>query len=299
MASIGKNPMQLGVCPQHDLVWESLTGPEHLRFYGRVKGLSRTTLTNAVDTILHDVGLGDKDTRRKAVSKYSGGMKRRLSVACALIGAPQAIILDEPTTGLDPESKQKVWDVIKAYRQHAAVLLTSHSMQEAEALSDVVGILVDGQLRAVGSSADLKDRFSSGYKLSITVIDESRSNEADDFVHHVGGANTTRLLNRVAYVANYEIDRSMFLPQIYAEMHDGATAAGILHWELTHCSLEEVFLRVVRDGAVTTPSDTHTGSTSSTSALTSSSSSSSLSSSSLSSSMTGSSALASLSAPSS
>lgn len=139
----------MGACPQHDLLWQGLSGREHLLFYGRIKNLSGITLHRAVDDGLRSVNLfsvGDD-----LVSTYSGGMKRRLSVAIALMGDPLVVYLDEPSTGLDPSSRRLLWDVIKKARLDKAVVLTTHSMEEAEALCDRLGIFVGGRLRCVGN----------------------------------------------------------------------------------------------------------------------------------------------------
>jgi len=102
---------QLGVCPQENVLWDDLTGPEHLAFYGRIKGLFGEELEHQIVYWLNEVNLL-KD-KNKTSSQYSGGMKRRLCIAMALIGDPGVVLLDEPTTGLDPSSKRALWDVLR------------------------------------------------------------------------------------------------------------------------------------------------------------------------------------------
>jgi ABC-type multidrug transport system ATPase subunit len=113
----------MGVCPQHDLLWGSLTGVEHLLFYGRLRGLSGDELQLEVRKGLADVSL--TFAAKKASKTYSGGMKRRLSVACCLIGKPKIVYLDEPSTGLDPASRRKLWDVIRRASKVLPILLSS------------------------------------------------------------------------------------------------------------------------------------------------------------------------------
>ncbi|CAI5466132.1 unnamed protein product [Closterium sp. Yama58-4] len=126
----------MGVCPQHDLLWEQLTGREHLYFYGRLKNLHGQALQQAVLDSLKSVNLLAGGAADKKAGKYSGGMKRRLSVAISLIGKPPVVYMDEPSTGLDPASRYNLWAVVKEAKKDSAIVLTTHSMEEAEALCD-------------------------------------------------------------------------------------------------------------------------------------------------------------------
>jgi ABC-type Na+ transport system ATPase subunit NatA len=115
----------MGVCPQHDLLWETLTGREHLLFYGRLKNLKGAELLKATDDSLKSVNLFRGGVGDKQVGKYSGGMKRRLSVAISLIGDPKVVFMDEPSTGLDPASRNNLWSVVKEAKKNRAIILTS------------------------------------------------------------------------------------------------------------------------------------------------------------------------------
>ncbi|KAA6409517.1 MAG: ABC transporter A family member 7, partial [Trebouxia sp. A1-2] len=159
----------MGVCPQHDLLWETLTGREHLLFYGRLKNLKGLQLQDAVMAALRSVNLLNGGVGNKQVQTYSGGMKRRLSVAISLMGNPAVVYLDEPSTvrntlspGLDPASRRNLWDVVKAAKRNRGIILTTHSMQEAEVLCDRLGIFVDGQLVCIGNPKELTARYG-GY----------------------------------------------------------------------------------------------------------------------------------------
>ncbi|XP_020244147.1 ABC transporter A family member 7-like isoform X2 [Asparagus officinalis] len=141
----------MGVCPQHDLLWERLTGREHLMFYGRLKNLKGVALMQAVDESLKNVNLYYGGVGDKQAGQYSGGMKRRLSVAISLIGDPKVVYMDEPSTGLDPASRKNLWDVVKKAKTDRAIILTTHSMEEAEVLCDRLGILVGGNVQCIGN----------------------------------------------------------------------------------------------------------------------------------------------------
>ncbi|KAI8606813.1 P-loop containing nucleoside triphosphate hydrolase protein, partial [Chytriomyces sp. MP71] len=146
---------QIGVCPQFDILWEDLTIEEHLYFYARLKGVGRGNEAEAVERSLEQVSL---TSLRKRLSKnLSGGEKRRLSIAIALVGDPAVVFLDEPTTGLDPEVRRLIWNIIQGARENKTIILTTHSMEEAEALCQRIGIMAKGSLRCVAQPLRLKE----------------------------------------------------------------------------------------------------------------------------------------------
>ncbi|XP_064976018.1 ABC transporter A family member 8-like, partial [Musa acuminata AAA Group] len=149
---------KIGICPQKDLLWDSLSGREHLMFYGRLRNLKGLELQQAVDNSLRSLDLYEGNVGDHLAGTYSGGMKRRLSVAISLIGDTQVVLLDEPTTGLDPDSRNYLWHAIKLAKRDRAIILTTHLMDEAEFLCDRLAIIVNGRLRCVGSSSEVIDK---------------------------------------------------------------------------------------------------------------------------------------------
>ncbi|KAG1668128.1 hypothetical protein FOA52_003915 [Chlamydomonas sp. UWO 241] len=145
-----------GICPQHDTLWGPLSAREHLLCYARIKGLMKggedetDDLATAVEAALVAVQLAGA-VADAPCSTYSGGMRRRLSFALALVASPAVLYLDEPSTGLDPASRRMLWQAVQSARARCAIVLTTHSMEEAERLSDRVGMFVGGRLRCVGS----------------------------------------------------------------------------------------------------------------------------------------------------
>lgn len=126
IGNIGEVRKHIGVCPQFDILWGELTAEEHLKLFGRLKGIPKNFLDSKVNQVLRFVSLLSEKKNR--VSSFSGGMKRRLSLAVAAIGDPKIIFLDEPTTGLDPKVRQQVWTLIEKLKKHKSVILTTHSM---------------------------------------------------------------------------------------------------------------------------------------------------------------------------
>merc|ERR1712137_195048 len=158
----------IGYCPQFDALLDSLTAEEHLRLYGRLKGLSSTELHSAVKMNIRDMDLLAYVGTR--AGQMSGGNKRKLSVAMATIGEPPMAFLDEPSAGMDPMARRGMWTVIQDIaerRKKSVVILTTHSMEEAEGLCSRIAIQVDGKFRCLGSSQQIKARYGQGLELNV------------------------------------------------------------------------------------------------------------------------------------
>jgi ABC-2 type transport system ATP-binding protein len=150
----------IGVSPQETAVYSHLTGKENVQFFGALCSVPKASLKARVDYVMEKVGLID-DAGRK-VGKYSGGMKRRASIAMALVTDPKVVLLDEPTVGMDPQSRRAVWDFILELRDKGkTIVLTTHYMEEAEELCDRVGIVDHGKLIALGPPADLLTKYGA------------------------------------------------------------------------------------------------------------------------------------------
>ncbi|KAG5032123.1 hypothetical protein JHK82_015710 [Glycine max] len=234
----------MGVCPQHDLLWESLTGREHLLFYGRLKNLKGSALTQAVEESLKSVNLFNGGVADKQAGKYSGGMKRRLSVAISLIGDPKVVYMDEPSTGLDPASRNNLWNVVKRAKQDRAIILTTHSMEEAEVLCDRLGIFVDGGLQCIGNPKELKARYGGTYVFTMTT---SMDHEKDvenlvrqlspnaNKIYHISGTQKFELPKDEVKIAN-----------VFQAVETAKRSFTVSAWGLADTTLEDVFIKVAR-----------------------------------------------------
>lgn len=147
---------KIGIATQEIALYPSLTCEEHLRFFGKLYGLRRVALRHQVEWAIELTGL---DAYRHArVETLSGGWRRRLNLAVALVHSPEVLLLDEPSAGLDVDARQAVWRLIEALRaEGAAVLLTTHLLDEAEALCDRIGIMTDGRIAASGTLSQLRE----------------------------------------------------------------------------------------------------------------------------------------------
>lgn len=186
-------------------------------------------------------------------------MKRRLSIAISLVGNPAIVMLDEPyvllqlvtnnysTTGLDPTSKRHLWDVILEAKKNRSIILTTHSMEEADALCDRIGIMHQGQMRCLGSALRLKNKFGGGFRVSINYSKENRDT-AQQFIQNE--LPHAVLINEFAGTATYEISAlNIKISQFFKTMENAKAKGnqGWENWSLSQCSLEDVFLRLVGD----------------------------------------------------
>ncbi|XP_031431127.1 retinal-specific phospholipid-transporting ATPase ABCA4 [Clupea harengus] len=155
----------MGTCPQYNILFNHLTVEEHIFFYARMKGRSNAEAQQEVESMLEDLGLPHK--RHEQAQNLSGGMQRKLSVAMAFVGGSKVVILDEPTSGVDPYSRRSIWDLLVKYRSGRTVILSTHHMDEADLLSDRVAIISKGKLYCSGSPLFLKNCFGVGFYLTL------------------------------------------------------------------------------------------------------------------------------------
>eukprot|EP00798_Chlamydomonas_sp_ICE-L_P031757 gene31757-6955_t len=156
----------LGTCPQFDILWPGLTVQEHLGLYASIKGMEGDEAKAAVLAAAREVQI--QDLLDSLASQLSGGQRRKLSVAIAFMGQPSVVFLDEPTSGMDPYSRRFTWDVILRNRRNSVLVLTTHSMEEADVLADRIVIMVDGRVAASSVSLDVDGRVAaSGWSLEL------------------------------------------------------------------------------------------------------------------------------------
>ncbi len=178
--SVTKSPMDvrnaIGVVPQDLALYEDLTAKENLIFWGQMYGLSGKPLTSRVDEVLEQIGLTDKAKDR--VKTYSGGMKRRVNIGVGLLHQPKLLFMDEPTVGIDPQSRRAILDTVKDLNKKGmTVLYTTHYMEEAEELSNRVGIIDHGELIAIGTQKELTKQIGETETL-VLHIGENEDPEA-------------------------------------------------------------------------------------------------------------------------
>jgi len=236
----------MGVCPQFDTLHDILTAKETILFYSRLKGCDKATELEDAMNRLKSVGL--EDSAESLVEELSGGMKRRLSVAVSLVGDPQVIFLDEPTTGLDPESRRQLWDVLLKVKEGKCIILTTHSMEEADVLCTRIGIISRGALKCIGTNARLKSKFGAGYTFKIN-FEPKNEEQATAFMKKV--LPQGHLEESFPGNFTYRVDANDFVMSKTLQMVlENKDAFGIRDWGITQTTLEDVFLNIVKNDEV-------------------------------------------------
>jgi len=246
--SVRRDPMGvksvLGVVPQDIALYEDLSARENLTFWGKMYGMRGAPLKQRVDEVLDIIGLTDRAKGR--VGKFSGGMKRRVNIGVALLHKPQVIFMDEPTVGIDPQSRRNILDSVVALKnQGMTVLYTTHYMEEAQELSDHIAIMDHGQLIAMGTHEELVKIVGEMDRITLTINAESgRVSEAWRAVRGVQRIDAQD--GTIGLLVN---DSNQVLPRLF----DAASASGvrITSVDIQEPNLEAVFLhltgRALRD----------------------------------------------------
>lgn len=266
MDKIRKN---IGMCPQHNVLFNRLTVEEHLWFYACLRGgkVSDEEINSEIDQMINDLGLPHK---RKALSTdLSGGMQRKLSIAVSFIGGSKVVILDEPTSGVDPFSRRSIWELLLKYKTNRTVILTTHYMDEADLLGDRIAIIANGKVQCCGSSVYLKNRYGSGYHLTIEVLTNSKKlppTTQFDQNGDITGVYDPTVLGLTAYIQKI-VNNAIFVEYIGSEasyilpdrgdtdslmslcdhLEKDKGSLGILSYGISDTSLEEIFLRIAEN----------------------------------------------------
>ncbi|XP_056600911.1 ATP-binding cassette sub-family A member 2 isoform X1 [Triplophysa dalaica] len=252
----------LGMCPQHNVLFDKLSVEEHLWFYSRLKGMAEEDIRKEMDKMIEDLELSNK--RHSLVQTLSGGMKRKLSVAIAFVGGSRAVILDEPTAGVDPYARRAIWDLILKYKQGRTILLSTHHMDEADLLGDRIAIISHGKLKCCGSPLFLKSTYGDGYKLTL-VKSQSDSHAADQssqspsaLISPCSESRVTHFIRQyvascllvsdsnteLSYVLPSEAVKKGCFERLFQALEQSLDRLALTSFGVMDTTLEEVFLKV-------------------------------------------------------
>jgi ABC-type multidrug transport system ATPase subunit len=262
----GRGPEQLrrdleglvGFCPQFDALFDYLTGDETLRFFAGINGVPEEHTGPLVDAALESLDLSRH--RHKLTRHYSGGNKRRLSLAIAYISCPAAVYLDECSTGVSPDARRRMFDVIRTASRGRSTFLTTHVMEEAELLCSIIGIMVAGRLACYGSPTHLKQKYGSGYTIEVSILPDFQASAAaiaksaeaaiapyEERLEHAKALIETHVPGAQLREVNgghlrFEVPR-VTLSAIFRLLNENQIALGVGDYSVTQTTLESVFLR--------------------------------------------------------
>ena len=228
----------IGVCPQELVLWESLTCEENLTFMGNMYGIPKSILKEKVNTLLEALALSDK--AKDEASKLSGGMKRRLNVALSLVHDPMIVFLDEPSAGLDPQSRLLLWDFIRSLRdkEGKTIVLTTHIMEEADALSNRIAIIDHGKLLLLDTPENLKKTIGRGDIVEIQLANAMVNKQVITLIKSLDGIEEVKELR--GKVTIRALNAASKLPQMI-DLIESANG-NVLDISIRGNTLEDVFI---------------------------------------------------------
>ncbi|KAF5294595.1 hypothetical protein FQA39_LY13354 [Lamprigera yunnana] len=235
----------LGICPQHNILFDELTVQEHLYFYSRLKGVPKLEVNSEIFKFLHKLELTQK--KNTQAGQLSGGTKRKLSVGLAFCGRSDVVLCDEPSAGMDPSARRALWDLLLSQKKGRTILLTTHLMDEADLLGDKIAIMAGGKLECSGSSFFLKKKYGAGYHL---ILDKLPDCDVSKITELLGKyiENLTVHSNigfELTYVLNEE--HSNVFENMLRELEVESSNFGIRSYGIALTTLEEVFMKVGAD----------------------------------------------------
>uniref|UniRef100_A0A8C9W4L0 ATP binding cassette subfamily A member 5 n=1 Tax=Scleropages formosus TaxID=113540 RepID=A0A8C9W4L0_SCLFO len=247
-----ENPLEhIGYCPQENPLWPKITLQEHLETYAAIKGLHKEDVPDIIKRVVNALEL--REHLHKQAKNLSAGIKRKLCFALSMLGNPQIVLLDEPSTGMDPKSKQRMWRAIRAAfknRQRGAVL-TTHYMEEAEAVCDRVAIMVSGQLRCIGSIQHLKGKFGRGYSLEVKLREELTGHQQEALLQKEimrifpHAARQESFATLMVYKIPMEDVKS--LAKAFSDLESAKQVFGFEEYNFSQCTLEQVFMEFAKE----------------------------------------------------
>ncbi|KOC60391.1 ABC transporter A family member 6 [Habropoda laboriosa] len=245
---------QMGYCPQTNAMVNSLNSFDHLRLFALLRGIPKSKVDLEVSKWINRLDLNA--CMHQPSGTYSGGNKRRLNIAMALIGNPTLVLLDEPTTGVDPAARRSLWNVLQSCQAMGqAIILTSHSMEECEALCNRLVIMVKGQLVCIGPSQELKQRFGAGYDIHVKL----NPNRTDDDVSNIKRTMESSLSceirdENLGFIAYHVNDIGMTWEKMYNTMNDlKGRFSCIEDYAVLSATLEQLFIHFARGTELTKP----------------------------------------------
>lgn len=222
-----------GLCPQKNVLWDRLTVLEHVQIFNRLKACGKV---DTKEQLVELIAACDLETKIKAASRtLSGGQKRKLQLAMMFTGGSSVCCVDEVSSGLDPLSRRKIWDILLAERGQRTILLTTHFLDEADLLADHIAILSKGSLKVTGSSVELKNKLGSGYRIH---------------VYHGHGSEKTSVPQFNTISAETQYDRTVYTVAGSSEAADFVTSLeemGIVDYRVSGPTIEDVFLKVAEE----------------------------------------------------
>lgn len=241
----------LGLCPQQDMYYDKLTAAEHVDLFAALKGIDKAERVEEVDRRLEEVGLTHAANRY--AKSFSGGMLRRLTVCLALTGDPAIVALDECSHGADVVARRDLWRIVEKAKLGRVIILVTHSMEEAEALSDQIAIMGNGKLRVLGTALELKRKFGAGMGVTVSTRSKAAAEKILDVLNDLSpGSRIEKMAGSEngrpdAVIAEYGLARHLTddqMTEVVTKLEQRREELEIERFSAQHATLDSVFKRI-------------------------------------------------------
>ena len=241
---------KLGICPQHDTLFEDMTIKEHLEMFSIFKGVDSIKVENEVNKISHDFQLSD--IKHMLAKNLSAGQRRKLSIAIALIGGSKIIFLDEPSSGMDITSRRNLWEILKRQCEGKIIILTTHYMEEASVLGKRIGIINEGRMKCIGSPLFLIEKFGKYMSLNISKEENAENEKIVEFIKNNTQQIEYEILSeeimfRIPVKDDKENIKKINLSNFFQELDTNLSKLAIKSYSASMPTLEDVFLNVAAE----------------------------------------------------
>uniref|UniRef100_A0A452TPH1 ATP binding cassette subfamily A member 6 n=1 Tax=Ursus maritimus TaxID=29073 RepID=A0A452TPH1_URSMA len=230
-----------GVCPQFNVQFEVLTVKENLRLFAKIKGIQPQEVEQEVQRILLELDI--QNIQDNLAKHLSEGQKRKLTFGIAILGDPQILLLDEPTAGLDPFSRHRVWSFLKERKAGRVILLSTNLMDEADILADRKVIMSNGRLKCAGSSVFLKRKWGLGYHLSLYRNEVCDPEKITSFINHYIPDAKLKTENKEKLVYTLPMERTNKFPDLFSDL-DKCSGQGVTSYDISMSTLNDVFMKL-------------------------------------------------------
>uniref|UniRef100_A0A8C6G286 ATP binding cassette subfamily A member 6 n=1 Tax=Moschus moschiferus TaxID=68415 RepID=A0A8C6G286_MOSMO len=230
-----------GICPQFNVQFDMLTVKENLRLFAKIKGIWPEDVEQEVQRVLLELDI--ENIQDDLATLLSEGQKRKLTIGIALLGDPQVLLLDEPTAGLDPFSRHRIWNFLRQRKADRVILLSTNLTDEADILADRKVILSNGRLKCAGSSVFLKRRWGLGYHLSLYRSETCDPGKITSLInHHIPDAKL-KMESKEKLVYTLPAERTNKFPDLFGDLDEGCSL-GVMSYEVSTSTLNEVFMKL-------------------------------------------------------
>ncbi|XP_028617078.1 ATP-binding cassette sub-family A member 6 isoform X1 [Grammomys surdaster] len=231
----------IGVCPQHNVQFDALTVKENLTLFAKIKGILPQDVEQEVQQIILELDM--QNIQDDLAEHLSEGQKRKLTFGIATLGDPRILLLDEPTVGLDPFSRQRIWGFLKERRADRVILFSTQFTDEADILADRKVIVSNGTLKCTGSSVFLKRKWGLGYHLSLFTNETCDSEQLSSFIHHHIPDAKLKAKTKEKLVYILPLERTSKFPEFFSDL-DKYSGQGLMNYEVSMSTLNEVFVNL-------------------------------------------------------